>query len=84
MSDLLTPTEDLFMEVLAARHRTGELIWTFDNRHKRTARRLEELDLVWWKSGITEDCFRAGLTPAGREAYLAAPYQTPIERANAR
>ena len=33
----MTPTEDLFCEVLAGRFRVGEKMWTFSDRHTRTA-----------------------------------------------
>lgn len=77
----LTPTMDLFMEVLAGRYRAGESTWTFEARHRRTANALEDRGLVWWKSGVVEDTILAGLTTAGRTAVLSPTYRSPLARA---
>ena len=74
----LTPKEDLFMEVLAGRRRCGERVWTFESRHRDTARKLEAKDLVGWKSGIIEQSILAWLTPQGEAEWLSADYTPPI------
>lgn len=75
-----TPTEDLVMEVLAARYRLGESIWTFDSRHARTLNRLAERGLVRTMHGIVEKSVRAFLTEKGIEAYIDEHYVPPIAR----
>jgi|SRR5665647_3059053 len=74
----LTPTEDLFLEVLAARVRLGETCWTFGSEHTRTARSLDAKGLIWWKGGIVEHTIRAFLTDAGRAACLSPTYRAPV------
>jgi len=80
--DRLTPTQDLIMEVLAARFRLGERTWTFDDHSaiRKAMRVLEERGLVTWKSGITENTLRAWMTEAGRAEYVTADYVPPILR----
>lgn len=79
MTDL-TPTEDLVMEVLAARYRLGETFWTFDSRHKRAILGLESKGLARLMHGIVEKSVRASLTDAGRRKYLSPAYETPLGR----
>lgn len=74
----LTPTEDLFLEVLAARTRLGHGVWTFDVLHKRVARSLEERGLIGWKSGVVERTILAWLTDDGRSLCLHEAYVPPI------
>ncbi len=74
----LTPTEDLFMELLAARHRLGEQVWTFDSRLKPQALRLERLGLIGWKRGAVERTLLVWLTGLGRTEYLDPLYVPPI------
>lgn len=76
----LTPTEELVMEVLAARARTGETLWTFTSRAPITAaaKRLEDRGLVWVDTA--PNAFHAGLTDAGKAACLDPGYITPNER----
>jgi hypothetical protein len=75
----LTPTQDMIMEVLAARYRLGEVLWPFPNNVKRQAKQLEELGLVGLHSGQTDGHFRLGLTGAGmKERGLDKPYDPPL------
>lgn len=60
MSDL-TPTEELVMEVLSARRRLGENLWTFPSALKSTLRRLEDKGYIGWKGGIVENTLLAWL-----------------------
>ncbi len=83
--DRLPPTQYLILEVLAARHRSGEGHWTFPARLTPAARRLEAADLVRLRS--TPEGFEASLTAAGRAAVLSdmytSPHAAPIERVRA-
>jgi len=74
----LTPTEDLIMEVLAARYRAGENLWPFDSKLKRMLEHLGDLGLINVMSGNVEKTYRASLTQAGREYALSATYEMPI------
>lgn len=76
----LTPTEDLLIEVLAARHRTGETVWTFATTHARTVRILAEKGLVAWKSGVIEKTILVWLTDDGRAYALDEEYTHPASR----
>ncbi|WP_114906829.1 hypothetical protein [Ornithinimicrobium murale] len=79
MSIDTTPTEELVLELLAARHRLGESIWTLD-RNTTVTKSLESLSgkgLVWFKSGIVQDTYLARLTDAGRARQLDTEYTPP-------
>lgn len=81
MSHELTPSEDLMMEVLAARYRLGEQIWTFLNYTKPTARKLEARGLVSIYSGQVEYTYRVGLSAEGIKAWhLDRPYVSPAAK----
>ncbi len=73
----LTPTQDLVMEVLAARYRCGEFLWTFESRHKKAIRELSALGLVHEMGGVTEHTVRAALTEAGKAIFLLDTYIPP-------
>ena len=66
----LTPSEDLALELLAARHRLGEPWWTFTTRQRRALVGLEAKGLINIMSSQTEGTIRAELTEAGRAAAL--------------
>lgn len=76
----LTPTEDLIMEVLAARHRLGEPFWPILNSPttSRAARHLEERGLIIRLHGNTPNTFRARLTTEGITQYTDPEYTPPI------
>jgi len=80
MSEAMTPTEELVMEVLAGRYRTGEAIWTFSRRQRPVMRRLEARGWVFFKEGIVEDTLLVGLTEAGKAEVLSPTYIPPFER----
>lgn len=65
----LTPGEHLVMEVLAARWRLGEHIWTFDSSGKRWVNSLADKGLVTVMHGMVENTVRAGLTADGLRFY---------------
>lgn len=76
----LTPTQDLVLDVLIARHRTRENLWTFSTRHKRALEALEDAGLVNVMSGVVENTVRASLTPAGIKFAAGSTYISPIEQ----
>lgn len=75
---VLTPTEDLLLEVLAARYRLGETMWTFDKRHKTALEKLQARGLVSVMHGIVENTCRASLTEEGKAEHLSPTYKAPI------
>lgn len=68
----LTPSGDLVLEVLAARYRTGDKLWTFSTKVAPAIRSLEAAGLVSAMSGVTEHAVRASLTPLGEARVLGA------------
>lgn len=78
----MTPTEDLIMEVLVARWRLGERLWTFPRNAAvtRAARKLEKRGLIVVQHGQVEYTFRASLTEKGREEHSDSSYIPPILR----
>lgn len=75
--DNLPVTQVLVLEVLAARWRLGERIWTLTRTTRQALDALEALGLVGYKGGIVERTYLAWLTKAGREAMLDSQYQAP-------
>jgi hypothetical protein len=78
----LTSTQQLLLEVLAARYRLGEQCWTFTKKNRPTLASLCYDGYLAFKSGIVQNTYLAWLTDAGREAMLDADYSPPA--ANAR
>lgn len=76
--DDLRPTQYLIMEVLAARARTGEQLWTFPSNLAAPLRSLEARGLVSVMHGIAPGSLRARLTEAGRNETLKGDYVTPL------
>lgn len=75
----MTPTEDLVMEVLGARARLGESLWTFESRHRKTLEKLESAGYVTVIHGIISGTVRASLTDKGKELVLDDLYVSPLE-----
>lgn len=75
---VLTPTEDLCLEVLIARYRLGEPCWTFESRHKPALHKLQSRGLVTVMHGIVENTCRASLTEEGKKEYLSGSYEAPV------
>ena len=74
-NEQVTPTEYLTMEVLAARHRLGESVWTFPGNGTGALYRLSVKGLVGYKSGGVEKTVLAWLTDEGIKAWkLDQPY----------
>jgi len=76
----MTPTQELAMEVLVARKRLGEGVWTFKSYHERTLRELETKGLVYVMHGIVQGTLRAGLTDEGARLFMSSDYVPPILR----
>ena len=70
-----TPTQDLMLNVLAARFRLGENLWTFDSNLRKQAEQLAARGLVFTTHGIIEHTIRVGLTEAGKAATLSPDHQ---------
>jgi hypothetical protein len=77
----LTPTQDLILEVLGARRRTGEPFWPFSKTLTKSIRGLQEAGFVeWWDASYGNHNVR--LTPAGEAvAFPSATYSSPLEKA---
>jgi hypothetical protein len=78
----LTPTAELIGDVLAARYRLGENIWTFDTRTLPACRDLKAQDLIGTKSGIVPNTYQAWLTDAGKERFLDKRYGRSLAERN--
>lgn len=76
--DNLPPTQYLVLEVLAARHRLGEQLWTFPASVAPAIRALEQHGLVTLMNGIAPASIRALLTDEGRKHVLLPGYVPPI------
>ncbi|MFI7073469.1 hypothetical protein [Micromonospora sediminicola] len=79
----LPPTQYLILEVLAARYRLGEVLWTFPARLRPNMDQLADRGLIGWKSGVEYGTVRAWLTDAGKAASLSPTYVPPNEQAEA-
>lgn len=78
--DKLPLASYLLVEVLVARHRLGEQVWTFPVKRGMVGHlvRLEVLGLVGWKHGVVERTFLAWLTDRGKAAAMSTGYVPPI------
>lgn len=76
--DYLTPSENLIMEVLIARARLGEMLWTFDSNVKHHLASLEEKGAVMVLNGIVPKTVRAGLSDEAVVALLSFNYSPPF------
>lgn len=77
-----TPLQEMILEVLAARHRLGEHVWTFERNGPVTMALLylAKVGLIEFKHGVVEKTYLAWLTDAGRGQQLSDNYQTPRGR----
>jgi hypothetical protein len=80
MSSDLTPTQALIGDVLAARYRTGETLWTFDARLRKSAEFMAAMGLVNVHHGIVEKTFRASLTELGKARFISETYVPPMDK----
>jgi hypothetical protein len=74
-----TPTQDLLLEVLIARHRLGEQLWTFSSGMKNQLEQLETLGWVRVIHGVVENSVRACLTERGKARWLSFNYKNPVK-----
>ncbi len=75
--DNLPPTRWLALELLVARHRLGERLWTFPSSCGKALRALEAAGLVIVMSGSVEHTLRARLTEQGIRALISPTYNVP-------
>lgn len=74
-----TPTEDLILEVLIARARLGERLWTFNSNSLKQAEILASKGWIHTIHGIVENTYRASLTDKGRARFLSFKYKSPLK-----
>lgn len=79
--DRLPATQYLILDVLAARHRTGEPFWTFPARMRRALEALTAAGMVTFYPHDSR--LRAELTAAGRDEVFNQGFLTPDQRENA-
>lgn len=68
------------MEVLSARLRTGETVWTFSTKVRQALDALEALGVLTYRGGIVQHTYLVSLTQAGKEAVVDVKYISPLER----
>lgn len=73
-----TPTEDLIIEVLTARTRLGNQVWTFESRNNKALNQLEVRGLVGYKSASVEGYSLVWFTADGIKLMFGNKYHTPI------
>jgi DNA-binding MarR family transcriptional regulator len=78
--DRLPLTQLLVLEVLAARARAGDDLWTLPARATAAVDMLASLGLVEPMHGAVEHTIRASLTDAGRRAMLMEGYASYWQR----
>jgi len=71
---MVTPSEYLVLEVLAARFRLGESIWPFPSAFKATALSLKEKELVEVLTGPIPQTMNLSLTGLGQALLLSDKY----------
>lgn len=77
----MTPTEELIIEVLIARTRTGETLWTFDSKLTPQLKSLESKNLITFMHGIVQNTVRASLTGEALQKYIVdSTYVTPNDK----
>jgi hypothetical protein len=74
----LPPTQSLLLEVLAARYRCGETLWTFESRFRWHLLALADAGLVSLMHGVEAKTVRARLTEEGKAASLSLSYNLPV------
>lgn len=67
-------SRDLALEVLAARARLGEHLWTFKDIHEPVLLALEKQGCVSVMHGVAEGSVRASLTDDGKKLVLSPSY----------
>lgn len=77
--DNLPITQYLIMEVLAARHRTGEPGWNFPKRARRQLDALATYGLIGYRSWSEPNTYQAWLTEKGKTAVLSEAYEARLQ-----
>lgn len=81
IQDALTPTEDLILEVLVARHRLGEPFWPIALKNRKAIDSLREKGLVNDFGSAVENTTRVGLTMKAKAMWtIPNAYTPPIFR----
>lgn len=75
--DNLPPTQYLILDVLAARFRLGEPLWTFPSSAGPALRKLEQTGLVTLMNSPVEHSVRARLTERGKQLVVTEAYRPP-------
>lgn len=73
-----SPTEELILEVLAARYRLGENNWSFHKRFKSKIDFLAQRGYVNYKASSVENFLLVSFTDKGKEECLHYDYNPPI------
>lgn len=76
----LTPTEEVILDALCARYRTGEHLWTFSSKVAPAARKLVEKGLVHDLGNINENTIRLSLTDKAKADRLDPRFDPPERR----
>lgn len=79
-ADQLPPVQYLILELLAARVRTGEQVWSFPDRLRPQLRKLAEAGLIGWQSSPAPGACHAWFLDPGRTLMLLDDFQTPVTR----
>lgn len=81
--DSLPPMQEMMLDVLAARYRTGEHLWTFPTKPAfvRAAHQLARLGLVGMGGGVAPKTIQVWLTDAGEAAVLLDGHENPADEA---
>lgn len=78
----LTPTENLILELLIARFRLGERLWTFDSNVRKQVESLAAKGYAHEMNGIVPMTVRARLSDEAIAIYLSYDYVPPIAKGN--
>jgi hypothetical protein len=76
--DEMTPTQELIMDVLGARARTGEKSWCFSPKLRHAIVGLEKAGMVSNMGRGPDRSIRLKLTARGEEAAFLATYTAPV------
>ena len=74
MTVSLTPTQELVLDVLAARHRLGEQEWPFDTRHRKAIEGLAATGQVTTRRGNVENTILVSLTDVAVTELMDSDY----------
>lgn len=69
-----TPTHQLLLELLTARHRLGHVDWPIQHQHRKALQELADAGLVAFQPGRVENYFTCWLTDVAKEEFLTRSY----------